>query len=277
MSPSLHRTRSHVCHISAALAALLLPGVISSAESDLKITSDVTVSGAPGSARNQTQKVVTYYKGNVIRTETGKGVSLYDAKTQSVTTIDPEKKTYRVVSLKEGFAGSSGMLSKLELSATADIAPKGETKMIAGRKAAKYAGKATISMSIKGVSSQPSRQTVMEIEQWAAESVRLPASLNAANPFFQLAGPLQNMKGMEPLMKALARVTGTPLSSRISVRAGANGVSRDPVVTTTNVVALSETPLPADLFKVPSGYRKLETTAFPVPPKGLGSADPHGH
>ena len=128
-------------------------------------------------------------------------------------------------------------------------------------------------MSFAGMKAKSAPQTTMEIEQWAADSIVLPASSqSSANPFLKLADSFKKMPGMEPLTKALAKVKGTPLCNRISiVTTGSDGKPKAPVITTAEVVSVSEMPLSASLFQVPAGYRKVDTAPMPDFPKQVSS------
>jgi hypothetical protein len=248
-----------------------LPALARPTAADVKVVSNVTVTG---SARPAAQRqVVTCVKGDVVRTETGGTVSLYNAREQSVTTIDTEKKTYKVVSLKQSPADAFGILSRVNFRATASMDAKPGMKTVAGKPARRYVGKAVLTMSLQGMPATAARQTTMEIEQWATEAIPLPATLAAGNPLLRVAGPLKQMPGMAPLMKALAKVKGMPLSSRVTVvSAGPDGSPMPPVVTNTEVVSVTEGSLPAALFRAPQGYRKLEAAVFPSAPEMLRSA-----
>ena len=80
-----------------ALAPLCgLPAFAQPSAADVQVVSKVTVTGSDRPAAQR--QVVTSVKGDIVRMETGNTVSLYNAREQSVTTIDTEKRTYRVVS-----------------------------------------------------------------------------------------------------------------------------------------------------------------------------------
>lgn len=263
----------HLC-----ASAIILSASIASA--DLKLVSTVTVTGGKRGA--QSQKTTTCYKGDMVRTETERTISLFDAKAQTVITVNKEDKTYRVLSLKSAFAAAPGMLSRLTFKTTAEMTPQEETAVIAGFPARKYLGKATFAMSMTGVPGSTPNETTMEIEQWATEAIAVPAgALQMTNPFLRLAGPLRNMKGMEPLMNAMAEVKGTPLSNKFTITTGGPaGAANGPVVTTNVVESVSTDPLDPALFRVPKGFTKAEARPIPAPPAQLrsrGAAQKGGH
>jgi len=274
-------SESNLVRTRAVLAGTLLC-LVGAAQADVKIVSRVTVTG--GTKPANTQTVTTYYKGDMVRTETDRVISLYDSKGQTITTMDKEGKTYRVLSLKTALAAAPGVLSRLRFKTTADMHPQEETAVIAGLPARKYLGRATFAMSVAGVPGNAAPPTVMEIEQWATEAVSLPSgSIGMTNPFLRLAGPLQQMKGMEPLVQAMSKVKGTPLSNRFTITVGsADGASKGPVVTDNEVESVSSEPLAPALFKVPEGFTKVEARSIPSAPAALRSRgarpkDAHAH
>lgn len=263
------RTASRMPAVAWCLCAVAHFSSTSIASADLKLVSKVSVTG--GDRGSQTQVTTTSHKGDMVRTETERTVSLYDAKAQTVITINKEDKTYRVLSLKSAFAAAPGVLSRLQFKTTAEMTPQEETSVIAGFPARKYVGKATFAMAMTGMPANSGPETTMEIEQWATEAITVPAgSLQMTNPFLRMAGPLRNMKGMEPLMKAMAEIKGTPLSNKFTItQGGAAGASRGPIVTTNVVESVSTDPLDPALFRVPAGFTKAESRPIPAPPSQL--------
>ncbi len=262
MNPSVLRLRTSG---RRAALAVVLTCLATAAHADLKLVSQVTITGSPRQAGSRT--VTTCFQGDIVRTETDRAISLYDARTQTIATLDKKAQTYRMVSLKSAASPATGLLSRVHVNATASMEPQEETRMIAGRLARKYAGKATFTLSVDGMPAGAGRETVMTIEQWTSEQISTPGAADHGKTFLQLLGPLQTMPGMEPLARAMARVKGTPLSSRITVAAA----GREPVVTQTEVIEVSDAPLSADLFRIPAGYHKVESTPFPAPTR-LGPA-----
>src|SRR5688572_16456738 len=130
---------------TAAACGIALAG---SAAADMTLVSRVTTEGGPAPAPAQT--VTTVYRGNLIRTETAKGVTLYNIQTQTITTLNKADKTYRVLPLNNAFSQSSGLLSRVKISSSAEIEPQDESKVIAGMRARKYAGKVVMKMTVDG-------------------------------------------------------------------------------------------------------------------------------
>jgi hypothetical protein len=256
------------------------------ARADLTVVATVRVNGAAAQAmaKPRQQVVTTYYKANRIRTETGKTVSIYDTDTQQMYSLDPEKKTFRVTSLKNVTGTMApGLLSKLKFNATADTREVAEEGVIAGKPARKYVCSATIGMSVEGMPQGSFPTTRIQIEQWATDAITLPGEAHKwALPLARMTGPLESMDGMKPLVEAMAKIKGFPLSNRITTtvvatpttQAGIGRTPTGPVVTTTEVQSVSEEALSDALFEIPKDYTKVERAASPTtlaPPKASAS------
>lgn len=240
------------------VAAVCGIALANSASADMKLVSRVTIDR--GQAPAPAQTVTTYYRGNLVRTETANVVTLYNIATQTITTLNKMDKTYRVLPLNAAFSQRSGLLSRVKLSTSADIQPQDESKVIAGMRARKYAGKVVLKMTVDGMQDENAPQTTMEIEQWTTDAVPLPADAQQLlSPVMRLSGPLQKMAGMKPLVEALARMKGAPLSSKVKVIPASrpDRPGRPPVTTTTDVVSVSLAPVSPALFAIPKDFKKV--------------------
>jgi hypothetical protein len=260
------------------VAAMCGIALASHASADMTLVSRVTAEG--GAAPSPAQTVTTSYRGGLIRTETGRVVTLYNTTTQTITTLNKMDKTYRVLPLNSAFSQRSGLLSRVKISSSADIQPQDESKVIAGMRARKYAGKVVMKMTVEGMSDENAPQTTMEIEQWTTDAVPLPADAQQImSPVMRLSGPLQKMEGMKPLVEALSRMKGAPLSSKVKVIPASRPGRpvRPPVTTTTDVVSVSLAPVSPALFAIPKDYKKVAyapvSTRFPKRP----AAPAHRH
>ena len=123
-----------------------LISLAAAARADVKIVSQITVTRQPDNGAAAAPEMVTsYYKGRRARVEVAGGpVTLYNADSERVYTLDPIKKTYYVLPAKqvqEGRAESSGAGSKGEnLDVKVDLkSPDGaETRTISGLIAKEY-------------------------------------------------------------------------------------------------------------------------------------------
>src|SRR5262245_44297619 len=110
--------------LGAALPCLLAGGA---ASADLTLDSRVTLTtnGRPAPAR----KLVTYYKGSRLRTETGSTATIYDTAAGRVIHIDRTRMTYMVLSQKQR-SKVAGALGGLKFKASASVKPGAGTRVI---------------------------------------------------------------------------------------------------------------------------------------------------
>lgn len=265
---------------------------ISAARADVKVVSQTTVSGAtPQMAAKMPaggQTVTTYYKGSKTRTEAGSGatrqagITIYDSQANTVTTINPAQKTYTVTSLSA--LAMNPMMAALDIKTTATMKPGGKTQTILGKPSKNYLWQATITMGMKpnanpggggaaGAGKMPTGPLFimkMNGEQWTTEAVKLPSVGGKALLPGLMSGPARMMPGLAPLLNKLSGMKGLPLSSTVTQTftqgaamagmggAGAGQIPKEPFVTRTQVMSISEAPLPDSLFAPPAGFRKVE-------------------
>ena len=266
-----------VCVVAAATAAFI-SATPTTARADVKVVSQVTITGLPaGAATAQSSKpqtVTAYYKGTKVRTEAANTVTIYDGKTNTVTTLSPASKTYTVASMAAPAANP--MMAMMDVKTTATLKPGGKTKTIAGKPAKNYVWQANIAMGMKPSAKQnansqmPSGPLVtiqMNGEQWTTDAVKLPAGSKSL-VMSMMSGPAKAIPGLSPLMDKFAQIKGLPLSATLTqafkqsaammAMGGArSNVPPKPITVTTNVLSLSEKPLAATLFAVPAGYQKV--------------------
>ena len=263
--------------VCAAAAAALI-STATTARADVKVVSQVTITGLPaGAASAQSSKpqtVTAYYKGTKVRTEAANTVTIYDGKTNMVTTLSPASKTYTVASVAAPAANP--MMAMMDVKTTATLKPGGKTKTIAGKPAKNYVWQANIAMGMKPSAKQnansqmPSGPLVtiqMNGEQWTTDAVKLPAG-SKSMVMSMMSGPAKAIPGLSPLMDKFAQIKGLPLSATLTqafkqsaammAMGGAkSNVPPKPITVTTNVLSLSEKPLTDTLFAVPAGYQKV--------------------
>ena len=236
------------------------------ASADVKVVAKVTVSGSPSGTGTQT--VTTCYKGSFIRTETDKTISIYNTDSQTLITMRKSDKTYTSLGLKDTMMKMPAVLAKLHVNSTADVNPTDQTTMIAGRRAKKYVGVATIQITAEGAAMNSYPTTRIDLVQWMGEPVTGSSNTTDAKPLEQLLGPLKIFNGMDPVIKAFSKMKGLPLSSRVTVTTTGGTKQRSPIVTTTEVQSIQEGPLADSLFAVPKGYKLSVTTVPSFPTTG---------
>ena len=275
------------------------------AHADLKIVQKSSVDGpnlgALGGAGGAAVKpgdtsVSTYYKGNKTRVEDATGITITDSDAGTVTKLDLKKKTYSTIKMAELTKNAEGtaspFLDMIDMKIKAEVKPGGHEKLVAGKKTSDWIWTATIGMSMKGGDSGEGGEMAsisIEGEQWTSEEITLPATTGkaptttAALPGLNGAG-MGGMLGMmlkNPSMKSLTQkmavIKGFPLltSMKMSIKspfAEAQGLDvSKPISMKSEAITLSEEELPASLFAVPEGFRKVP---FEIPqiqlPGGLG-------
>ena len=136
-------------HRAAPLFSVLLLGPVAAARADVKIVSEVNVTRQPDandpSSPSFPETVTTYYKGRYARVEVAGGpVTIYNADAGRVYTLDPDKKTYYVLPLKQVQEGETRLAAEepagANLDAKVDVKPPdgAETRTIAGLIAKEY-------------------------------------------------------------------------------------------------------------------------------------------
>lgn len=270
------------------LAALLLLAAPAS-RADVQIVSDVWVEGAAqpglvGTTGGQTTRrtIKTFYKGNRVRTDTSGMVLIYDAAADRLFALDPARKTYTVNPVRAARGRMEPWMAMMKIETRGNVRPGGATQTIAGLPARNYRIFLVQRMRLteqgaarQGLPPGPVLTMRMEGEQWASQAVDVPPRVQRmmTTSVLRSLGPTAG-----PLQDKMATIRGVPLSSRVTMTiTPARPVSGDlpaPLVTTTTIQTRSvvRKTLPAALFAVPAGYRKVEPAAggempgFPVPP-----------
>ncbi len=259
---------------------------------DVTITSTLTMTapkqmpgqpGRGGFGRETTRQTVTAcYKGDRVRTQTSAGsVVLYDAATDTTTTLNPANKTYTVNASKKMLDQVKPFLSMFQVSVTGGVTPGAATKTIAGLPARNYRVNLQMKMGMSGSAPGAGGGTPagtlfsmkMAGEQWASSAVSLPARVQTQMTTSGLRALGGRMPGMEKMAGKMTVVKGLPLSSRMTITmitpqgmgavmggGGPSGGKSGPIVITTitDTKSVSRKPLPDSLFSVPAGYREVQ-------------------
>lgn len=257
-------------------AALLLAA--QTARADMKIVSEMTVQGQPGAQQGgqpQRQTVRTYYKGDKVRTEIPGTVMIYDAAADKLIQLDPARKTYTVNALQKMAAQMQPFMARMKFDATGSVRPGGATRTIAGLPARNYRVAMNLRMSMRapaagtgaptGMPAGPLLTMKIEGEQWASEAVKVPVRVQRMMTTALMRPMGAMMPGMKSLLEKMAAVKGLPLSSRMTMtmtpgQAMAGAAPRGNTMTAVTEVRSVDRKavLPAALFAIPAGYRKVE-------------------
>jgi len=266
--------------LAATTAAALTIAATTGAHADVKIVAKTAVTGATGAMAQRMGSsdltTTTFYKGAKVRTENGKSVTIYDAATDKLYTLDASAKTYTVTSIRATQDAINPMMANMQMETVARVTPGGKTKTIMGKPARNYTWTASIAMKMKngampknsganGLGAAPPAAPMMTIslrgEQWTTDAVKLPARPGSTSTSALMANLGNRMPGMKPLMTEMAKVKGLPLESTTTQSFSGMampGAPQKPIVTTTKAVSVSEAPLPASLFSVPAGYKMVK-------------------
>lgn len=267
---------SRVCG-AVAVGALLFTGM-ASARADVKLVAKQTVSGGllPQGASDST--VTTYYKGDKVRTEAGPFVTIYDCAGDKFYTLDPAKKTYTLSSLKAAQQRGAEASRFANFKTNVNLKPGGKTRTIAGKRTTNYIWDANISIT-------PTKETLknapkadrnasfrltMSGETWATEGIKVSASCQRLNEAAMMGGA-GSVAGLRPLVQKLGSIKGVTLLSDMTQNvipsgvSGSDGKQARPIKmeVSSRVTSISEAPLPASLFSVPAGYKKVSSLAPP--------------
>ncbi len=270
--------------VAATAAAALFCAALPAARADVKIVSTVTVTGVPGTAAPKPMTVTTYYKGDKQRTESPDNITIYDCAKDQQYVLNPQTKTYYVVSVAEAMKAATAnnpFLAMVKFDTSVDLKPTDQKKEIAGKQATLYNYTATIKMTMDANPEIGAMLPTITLkgEQWTTEAVTLPA--NCAN--MRSAQMLRTMRatmgnGISQIAEKLGEMKGAPLSNKVTVTMKAQaeipGLPKDPIVTTSEVTGVSEEALSDDLFAVPADYKKVDPPAVPTP--GLPGAGAPG-
>lgn len=237
-------------HGSALLC--LLAG--SAARADLTVVSRVTLT--MGGRGVPAQELVTYFKGDRLRSETGSIATIFDTDAGRVIRVDRSRKTYMVLSQKQA-SKAAGALGGLKFETSARVKPGGKTRIVAGRPARNYLTDASLQVRLPGFPGEPPA-TRMQIEQWTTNTVPVPAATRRVLALASTGISGSLTAGMKPLTEALSRVPGLPLSTRVTMQSTRPGVPGGSVTSLTEVRSIRTGVLKDDLFRVPRGYRKVD-------------------
>ncbi|GAB4458118.1 MAG: hypothetical protein OHK0029_18900 [Armatimonadaceae bacterium] len=256
-----------------------------SARADLKIVTQMKVTGAPEAAQGQVPPTTTtFIKGDRVRVEQGKTITITDYKSNVIVTLDPVKKTYSEMNLNAlTDAAKNPMMAMFKMDVKADVKPTGKTKELLGRTVKEYKYSATVSMSVDPNAGEDTPlppgiadmlPTVMiSGENWVSDTIQFPIDPNKL-----MSQSMQGMlsmfgAGMKDFQEKMAAIPGYPLETRTLVEVvfpptapkEMIGETPGPVTTTTTVTSISEEPLPDSLFDIPADYEKVTGPALPIP------------
>jgi hypothetical protein len=227
--------------LSVLALALALALAAPAAAKDLMLRQRAFGPGGPEGGEEQTE----YFSGDRIVIASPSRRAIVDLKAQTWTLIDPQRKTYSVMTfdeLRRLSARAAKALEalppetreKLALDTPVAVRPTGKSERIAGHTAKEYevsGGAATGSVWLTDEIAMPS-----EVREWE----KVSSSLGTA-------------KGVGAgLAAAIANLNGVPLRTKVTVAIGPRKIESG-----TEVLEVREGTPPADLLAVPDGFKKV--------------------
>ncbi len=249
-------------------AALVL--TLSMADADVKTVSHLH--SEEGGATRPDVTITTYYKGPIIRTESGGLVTLLNTTTGKSAILHPDTKTFSVFNIDQ--VAQTGMTPGGTVEAHATVTQTEEHKVIAGKKATKFV--ADVDM-ILAPTKLLSRHLTMHIVRWTTSDVKMAVAPDVLEKFSPEQLTFKGLKGMEDVQKELAKITGLPLSSEVTINSeysapqGVGGVP--PASTQTidiDVDSISDEDLDDSLFQIPTDYKNRGAVQSHLPGPGAG-------
>ena len=163
------------------------------------------------------------------RTETKQGITIIDFKTMTIYQLNPMNKTYTEISIPSMMKGQMGEMAK-KMAEDSKVTRTNETKKIAGYRCRKYI------VTIMGSKS----------EYWMSKDVEGYREFEALNEKMLKKHP--EFKQMQ--MGGFSGKEGFPVETTTNMMG---------IKTTTALEKIEEKPLNKALFKIPNGYRLVET------------------
>jgi len=198
------------------------------------------MTGVPG-GQDKDETTKTYMTEDSMRVDSSDGIMIFRLKDGVIYTIDTVKKTYSEMQLDNMFQGKDGESSKkaqemmASMAQSMEVKKTSETKKISGYNCTKYI------VSIMG----------METEQWVTEDIKefnkLRIAMRAYSEKYKSNPLVQSVVGNA----SFEDIKGCPIYS--SSQFGN-------MKTENKVIKVEVKKIDDDLFKVPSGYAKIESS-----------------
>ena len=254
--------------VAVAILSLAAPSF-----ADVTIKSSMT---GKGMGMGGTMTATTYIKGNKMRTDTVSGDTIrsviFDVDTQRMISFDSKKKEADVYDMQKMGAD---MAKNVDISGmTATIKPNGQTKQVSGHKAAGYDAEIIVPAMMGGQSGM--KMTVnLTGPMWivkgvpgVAEYINFYKTAVEKGWFFTdpRAAKAQpgNAKAMAEMQRQLAATGGIPFEQEMNIKISGDGpmagmlAKMGNMTTTTTVTSVDASPVAADLFAPPAGYKLKE-------------------
>jgi hypothetical protein len=248
--------------------------VFASAHADVKLVAHLHID--QGGTTRPDQIVTTYYKGSLIRAESGDAVTLTDTKTGLTAVLIPSSKTFKQYN-NDQLGRNTSELQGLKVDGHANVTQTSEHKVIAGKNATKFVADVDLTMT-NANNVGYTQHTTMHIVRWTTADLAIAIPPEVLAKFSVEQRAFQGISGMEGVNKELAKITGVPLSSEVTIKSeftGPQGVGGVPPPMTedinTDVESVDESDLDNSLFQIPPDYKKVSAQGHLPGPGGGGA------
>jgi hypothetical protein len=260
-----------------ALVALAAPAapvaLVAPAFADVTIKSTMT---GKGMGMGGTMASTTYIKGNKMRNDVVTGDTtrsmIFDLDTQKMITFDSRRKEADVTDMQRLAAEVSKSVDTSGMKAT--ITPNGQTKQIAGQKAAGYDAEITVPATMGGQNGMK-MTVILTGPMWivkgvpgAAEYMAFYKNAVERGWFFSdpraAKGQPGQAKAQAEMYRQLAATGGIPYEQEMNIKMSGEGpmagmlAKMGNITSTTTVTSVDAGTLAADLFAPPAGYKLRE-------------------
>ena len=254
-----------------ALVALVAP--VAPAFADVTVKSSMAGKGMGISGATTS---TTYIKGNKMRSDTVTGDTIrsviFDIDTQKMISFDSKKKEALVYDMQKLAGDLSKSVDTSGMKAT--VKPNGQTKQISGRTAAGYDTEITVPAMMGGRDGMK-MTVILTGPMWIVKGA--PGTAEYIN-FYKTAvekgwfftdpraakGQPGQAKAMAEMYRQLAATGGIPFEQEMNIKMSGEGpmaglmAKMGNLTMTTTVTSTDASPLAADLFAPPAGYKLKE-------------------
>jgi hypothetical protein len=249
----------HVYKKLPALAAAVLLA-LPAAAGDLTIVFKTVAAGKPGSSTE-------YMTTNKLRMSDGERDTIVDTAAGRITSIDHQKKEYSELTVAEMEAAMQAGVAKLaegqakQQEAMKNMPPamrERMQKMMGGAGGPLGAIKVTPGAGGRKVAGYDTQSYVMTMgeamrtEMWATTALHPPIQPGEMLRLQSMLNPM--MKGMGAAMDEFKKIQGLTLASTTSV-----SVMGKSMESSREATEIKTDPIPASVFAVPAGYKKVES------------------
>jgi hypothetical protein len=230
--------------------ALVLMGTTAEIEAqifsqDLTVLSTTTSTGMMGRGGGTTTGTDYYSKNAIKMTSSDGNDSIVQFDSEKFITINNKKKTYSEMTFKQLQENLSTAGKRMEADPETMAAMK---KMMGSAMDSFSVAKEGPGEQIAGYATEKYRiQGPVEMEIWAAPSLKIPAAYYDVLKFQMPANPMFDMQKLYDEMK---KVEGIPLKSVMVIK-----MMNMEMKTTKVVTSVEKGAVPASMFEIPAGYK----------------------